>query len=335
MPIDTRGAGTAPAHVPYTELGSPALAGWSGFVTCYTAALGTWIAADAERWWRPLLASGPVLRVRPSGELFAFDHHAAAPCPALGLSLRTACDWAAAWAGLCAEAGARGRVVVACDTFSLPWQPGYARSHAPHWIVLRAAGDAWLVDDPLELASETGRQRPVRVSVAASDLEHVLRALPAGDRVHALRESSVLGLDDPRLGEPYRWLAADRAPVPAQPLAAAPAVSAASLALLARHFRDHGSDPAAYRQADDMWQALRQRELAAAAARREDGAPGMPQAAAWEQVLLAWRKLPPLLMLAGLSAGTARSAKQSGRLADALDQLAEAEAARTGQTFPP
>ncbi|WP_433113695.1 hypothetical protein [Micromonospora sp. CA-246542] len=297
---------------------APPLAPWADQLSCYTAALGSWLAIRRPDWWRPLLAGGPVLRVTPvPGDLLRFDHHTRPPAPTLGLRLRTAADWNTARHLIADEASRQRAVIVAGDTFRLPWQRTYGTAHAPHWFLLRPdVGGRWTVEDPLRMMTTSGRQEPVLVEVEERDLAGICRALPAGNPVAELREQAALGVTDVRLGSAYRWLTYDAdgtSEVPQTPVAGSDA--GAALRLLARMFREHGAQATAYRQADDLWQASRQRELAA---RMLGGR--------WTGIAEIWRRLPPLLLHGRLAAEHTAGLRAPGHLADVLEQLAQAEA---------
>ena len=68
-------------------------------------------------------------------------------------------------------------------------------------------------------------------------------------------------------------------------------------------------DPASYVQADDVWQALRQRELLIRVLGVEEKLGelgGLPAREPWERVTGLWRRLPPLLAHAQLLAASGR-----------------------------
>ncbi|MFJ2581770.1 hypothetical protein [Kitasatospora aureofaciens] len=313
--------------------GRPAIAAWAETLTCYTAAAGSWLAYDRSNWWRPFAAGGPYLAIEPVGDRFRFHHHPRPLCHSLGLSLRTAPHWSGAADGILGELARSGRVVVAGDTFSLPWHPGFGRARAPHWFVL--SGDPLVADDPLGLTGELGRQQPVRVPVPADGLAGLCAALPPGSPVYELRESAVLGTPDPQVGPAYRWLVQDGV-VGAPELPPADRMGGAdALTALAAHFAQHAGEPDAYEQADDLWQALRQREFVAKALAEERaaGVP-VPDPDAWTEVLGLWRTLPPLLLHARLLARSGRVGRSATALPETLHRLAEAEARCAGERFP-
>ncbi|MFJ4655105.1 hypothetical protein ACIP5Y_27840 [Nocardia sp. NPDC088792] len=77
-------------------------------------------------------------------------------------------------------------------------------------------------------------------------------------------------------------------------------------------------------QIDDLWQALRQRELLLWAAEHDPGLLDEAGRAHWEQAVARWRTLPPLLLHARMRAASGKTA-DTGRLAETLSELAELE----------
>jgi len=318
---------------------------WGEKLTCYTAALADWLAPEQRAWWRPLLAGGPTLRIEPAGDgLYKFAHHWRAPAPSLGLALSVAGSWAEAGPALEDVAARHGKVVIAGDGFRLPWQRAWRRRHVPHWFVLRRLGDReWYVDDPLTLVNDLGRQEPAAVVLDPEQLPEACRALPPGSAVLSLREAAALGRDDPVIGPAYRWLSPTGVGGDTRPLATAAEHAghdpAAALRELAAAFASRGSDPAAYRQVDDLWQALRQRELAAAALAAERAAQPCaadgPDPDAWAEAAQAWRRLLLLLFHARLAAESGDAGDRAGAVvARALSQLADIEGSLADQRLP-
>ena len=297
----------------------PRLVRWAHAFNCYTAALATWSAVRTEAWWRPLLDGGPVLTVREAGAgLLRFDHHARPPLETLGLALRHADNWREAREAQHAELAAHGALVVCGDTYHQPWQRGHRRWHAPHWFTVVRDGRGDAVEDALSLVTDAGRQRPRRIAVRPGEFAAWARALPGTDPVHRLRELSATGGDARGpglglgLGARYRWLVR-RPGAPGQPRdgdngAARPTGTApagteqagtASLtgadAVLAVAERFRSGPARGLRQADDLWQALRQRELLLAAAETD---PALLDGAAlrhWQAATVLWRRVPPRL----------------------------------------
>lgn len=310
----------------YEILGRPAIADWGEYLTCYTAAAGQWASHEQLRWWRPLLEDGPVLDVVPDGDLFLFQHHARPITKALGLSLEASDSWDRAWEGIRAELRAQGRVIIAGDTWHLPWLPSHGTSHAPHWFTLTSEDDGLIVSDPLSMVNEVGKHVPVRVRVEESALADLSRALPPESHVYRLREQAALGTDEIAWGRPYRWLSRDGSLAQEDGATAVPGrdTTAASLRLLAARFRESPGDSPLYLQTDDLWQALRIRELALGAARTDGGT--HPQVVnRWSRQIPVWRKLPPHLLYGKLQSESGRAHRASNAVADLLEELAVLE----------
>jgi hypothetical protein len=322
------------------------LAAWGEKLTCYTAALAGWLAAEGQTWWRPLLAGGPVLRIEPAGDgLHKFAHHWRAPAPSLGLALSVAQSWAEAGPALDDLLTRHGRVVIAGDGFRLPWQRAWRRRHVPHWFLLRRTDDGRLrVDDPLTLVNELGRQDSASVVLRREQLPEACRALPPGSVVFSLREAAALGLDDPVIGPSYRWLSPVRVgdsrrlpPQSAELARSDPTVTA--LHDLAAAFAAEGTMPSAYRQVDDLWQALRQRELATAALAvervRRPCPADMPDPRGWTDAVAAWRRLLVLLFHARLAAESGQlGGRAAAVVARAFEQLAGIEDRLASERLP-
>jgi hypothetical protein len=329
----------------------PLLADWGERFHCYTAALATWIArseghgesdgesngaSDGEsHWWRPLLDDGPELGVtrQPSGT-WRFDHSSRPWLQQLGLGVRSASDWPEAKAGLAADLE-HGPVILAGNIFALPWQLEHGSRHAPHWVTLYQDGadPAELVaDDPLILVNEAGSQQPYRGVFKLEDLAGIGAALPAGNEIHWLRERSVIGAQDPAEGAAYRWFAAGRAVADPRYDDPGRLVGPDALAALADDLDARGAESSVLQQADDLWQALRQREFAAAVAEQDPifvgtgAGVGADAALAGQRLeaLEVWRDLPVLLHHARIRAATGNPRATNG-VAEALRELAELE----------
>ena len=316
------------------------LAGWETELTCYTAALARLLAVRDGTWWRRLLDGGPTLAVTPAADdLLRFDHHVDPPLPALGLRIHSAETWAPVATALAEQIVANGAAIALCDVFHLPWQRGYERWHAPHWLTIVDGPDGWYVDDVLSMTTDLGPQPPRRIPVDQDRLPEWTLALPPDDPVHVLREQSVAGTAETGLGARYRWLEHEPEPTPrpdgstwsgraAGSVTRATTdddrlVGTAALVALAERFR-FATDPADFRQIDDLWQALRQRELLVRAALRDPTLIGPDGLRHWTEAVGAWRRLPPLLLHARMRA--ADGATVAGdRLADALTELAAFE----------
>lgn len=304
------------------------LEGWGGHLTCFTAALGTWLAGRESRWWRPLLEGGPSLAIRHEGDHWLFAHSLRPWMPALGLRFQASDSWDEAQEALQAEMEAQGSVIVAADVWGLPWHGGYQQRHAPHWIVLRSDERGHFIEDPLEMMTLEGLQSGQCVDIELAACGATLRALCPVDPVFELRELSIAGSHPLATQMRYRWLqcvTAKAEDYPAGMLEGADACNA-----LAEHFDAHGTAPEAYAQADDLWQALRQRELAIAAA--ESDAELMSTAARehWETATEGWRRIPPLLMHASLRAQSG-DAEPARLLSAELRRLAAFEGRHTIQ----
>ncbi|MFI9502947.1 hypothetical protein [Nocardia sp. NPDC052566] len=302
-----------------------ALATHGDKLSCFTAALAGTLAARGEsRWWRPLLADGPLLAVRPvDDDLLLFEHHAAPLLPALGLRINGNDEWDVAYAAIEEQVAGHGSAVVLADIFHLPWQRGYQRWHAPHWLALVATVDGWTVEDPLTMTTELGLQTGRRIPVPGkAELRAWSASLPAGETVALLREQAMAGTAEIHAGRTYRWLEAG----PIAPLAPRSDRLAGADALTALASRYQFATTAAdFAQIDDIWQALRQRELLLWAADLDPGLLGAAERAHWEHAVARWRTLPPLLMHAGTrarSGGTVRTAL----IAETLRELAGYEA---------
>src|SRR5882724_3583497 len=131
------------------------LSRWAGDLGCHTAALAVWLAAEHERWWRPLLAGAPLLAVTPQPDgLVRFEHHSRPPLEALGLTPRYADEWATARGAYRRELAECRALVVCGDAYNLPWQRGYHRWHAPYWFTVLLEGGRWLIEDPLAMKAQ-------------------------------------------------------------------------------------------------------------------------------------------------------------------------------------
>lgn len=286
------------------------LAGWGERLTCFTAALGTWLADRNPRWWQPLLEDGlPCLAIRRTENHWLFAHSVRPWMPALGLQFQASNSWETAKNALLEEIDAQGCVIVAADVWGLPWHAGYQNRHAPHWIVLRADEQGYFIEDPLEMMTLEGVQKGQCVDVELSDCPTILRALTPTIPIFELRERSIAGSKPLATNMQYRWLQC----IPAKPEEYSTDMikGADACHALANHFDANGQKSDAYAQADDLWQALRQRELALAAA---DHDPELVDRAAREHLATCvdhWRRIPPLLMHASLRAqsGDAQPAK--------------------------
>jgi hypothetical protein len=318
------------------SMGSPwgGLTAFSETYTCYSSAVAAWVAHDRGDW-PSAVNPGLALTVVGAGEgLFGFAHFPPRLRAELGL-VRTGRDRPGAEAvdGVLAELERSGRVIVAGDGFWLPWHVAHGRRHVPHWYLLAGAPDRLEVIDPFACRNELGVQQATRAPIARADLAELSIGLPGGDPVLELRERLALGDDcDPPSGS-CQWFVRgevtdSRAPAGAE--------GAEGVLALARNFREHGQDPRAYAQADDIWsigrhRAYLARHAAAVAARTADGALGAWVREHGETLAKRWSHMAPLLMQAALALGAGRAASAS--VPETLEDLAERE--RTAaQAFP-
>ncbi|MCD7445161.1 hypothetical protein K4B79_44095 [Streptomyces lincolnensis] len=307
------------------DVREPRLASWSEVFNCYTAALATWLAVRTTAWWRPLLAGGPTLAVREADEgLLRYDHHPRPPLEVLGLVVRHGDDWRQVYEAQQAELAAHGALVVCGDTYHQPWHRGYRRRHAPHWITVVRDGHGDAVEDPLSLITEAGPQRPRRIEVAPAQFAQWARALPGTDPVHRLRERSVAGGGDLALGARYRWLAVRDGPGEQAAAVPDPTRLTGADAVLAVAARFRPGAVRDLRQADDLWQALRQRELLLAAAEADPGLLDEEALRHWRAATAWWRRVPPLLARLRLREA-AGLATDTTRLVGVLTELAPFE----------
>ncbi len=303
------------------------LTAFSEAYTCYSAAVAAWAAHDRGDW-ASVIDSGLTLTVVKAGNgLFGFCHFQPRLRAELGL-VRTGADGPDAVEGVVAELRQSGRVIVAGDGFRLPWHVAHGRRHVPHWYVLAGAPDRLEVVDPFACRNELGVQEATRISIAREDLPELLVGLPGGDPVLELRERLALGDDSGPPGErSCQWFVRGDVTDSRGP---AGVEGPDGVLELARHFREHGQDPGAYGQADDIWsigrhRAFLARHAAAVAARTAD-----EELAAWvqehgETLAKRWSHMAPLLMQATLALAAGRAASTS--VFDTLEDLAARELA--------
>lgn len=301
-----------------------ALATHGDKLTCFTAALASALVARGEtRWWRPLLAGGPTLSVSPAeDDLLLFEHDATPPLPALGLRVNGDDDWATAYHALEEQVAEHGSVVLLADIFHLPWQHGYQRWHAPHWLAVVETVEGWVIEDPLTMTTELGKQTGQRIPVlAAAELREWSVGLGQDHTVALLRERAMAGSTAIHTGKTYRWLESH----PVAPLSPREdrLVGADALIALASRYQ-FASTAADFTQLDDLWQALRQRELLLWASDLDADLLDAAGREHWERALTQWRKLPPLLMHARMRAA-AGGTVQTAHIAETLLSLAEFE----------
>lgn len=287
--------------------------------TCYSAALGTWLSLE-DPDWAARIDSGLHLAITDERDgLFGFSHFPGRVAADLGLVLRGTDDQDEALTAVERELELHGRVVVAGDGFRLPWHVAFGRRHVPHWFTV--CGDEIL--DPFAARSELGVQRQERRRVSRGELAGLLGAVPRHDPVLELREAFGLGIDARPLPDgAIAWLSRADGPVPT---GAFDAEGPHALRTLATHFRARGTEPAAYRQVDDIWSIARHRAFMARRA-AADGSRFAEQHAVPLATL--WGHVAPLLLQARLAVEAGRS--PSGSVSAKLDELADREAAAAG-----
>lgn len=304
------------------------LTSFSDTYTCYSAAVATWIAVE-RRDWADVVDPGLWLAlIEAPGLLFGYSHFPPGLRGTLELVRTGAEDTEAAVAGVVAEIGRSGRVIVAGDGYHLPWHVAHGRRHVPHWYVLFAAPGGVELLDPFACRNDLGRQEAARRPVGEAELPGLLEGLPGDDPVLALRESLALG-DDAGVPDARRhqWFKrGEAAPVPG----AAGVEGPEAILRLAGHFREHGQDPAAYGQSDDIWSIARHRAFLRLHAERTAAATGDEPLGTWVQahatpLAKRWGHMAPLLMQAVLTLASGRAATTS--VPDALEGLAELERA--------
>ncbi|WP_225728132.1 MULTISPECIES: hypothetical protein [unclassified Nocardia] len=300
-------------------------AGHGDKLTCFTAALASALVASGEsRWWRPLLVDGPALAVRPAEEdLLLFEHHAVPPLPALGFRIAGSDDWDIAYPAISEQVDSYGAAVLLADIHHLPWQRAHGKWHAPHWLSVVDNGQILVLDDPLSMTTELGPQLGTRVPVPTpADLREWAVSIERADTVSRLREQAVAGTAEIYSECRYRWLEA-------VPDIVAPApdpdrlVGPDALTALAARFR-FARTAADFAQVDDLWQALRQRELLVWAAGIDDAVLDAAGREHWQRATDEWRKLPPLLLHARMRAASGGTV-DTGRIVETLTALAEFE----------
>ncbi len=228
-----------------------------------------------------------------------------------------------------AELQRSGRVIVAGDGFRLPWHVAHGRQHVPHWYVLAGTPDRLEVVDPFACRNELGVQEATRASISRENLPELLVGLP-GAVTRCSNCGSVWRWETTavrRARSSCQWfvhgeVTDSRAPVGVE--------GPDGVLALAGHFREHGQDPGAYAQADDIWsigrhRAFLARHAAAVAAQTEDG-----ELAAWvqehgETLAKRWSHMAPLLMQATLALAAGRA--PSASVPDTLEDLAARELA--------
>lgn len=313
------------------DKGKLRLQGWGERLTCFTAALGTWLTDRCYPWWEPLLAGGPTLIVSRRGDCWLFEHAPHPWMPSLGLEFTGSDRWDRVSVALREEIEHAGSVIIAADVYRLPWHRGHQRWHAPHWLVVRGEAELAYVEDPLDMTTPEGVQSSQLVCFPWDELREIARALDPVSKIFELREQSIAGPMDIALASSYRWLrSAARIGGKLREPCVTPMAPYGSLRgpdacrALADFYDAAGDDDRAYTQADDLWQAVRQRELAAAAAALEPMPLGIAAKVHWEAAVTEWRRVPPLLLHARLRAKSGAS-DPAKHLSAALRRAAEYE----------
>lgn len=302
--------------------------------TCYTSAIATWVAQKHEDWGAATNAGLRLTLTDAGGGLFGFACLRPQLRAELGLRRTGAQDGAEAVDGVLEELRRGGRVIVAGDGFHLPWQVAFGRAHGPHWFVLTGTPDAPQVIDPFAARNELGVQTATRVTLSRAELGGLLRALPGTDPVHRLRESLALGDETSEAIEcAHQWFVSAEVQDWVPPQGADGPNAVARLAL---HFREHGQNPNAYSQVDDIWSIGRHRAFLVDRARARSHHDGDDELSAWvsehgEPLAKRWGHMAPLLMQARLSLAAGRLASDS--VARTLEDLAQREM-MAGQAFP-
>ncbi|MBB5953680.1 hypothetical protein FHS29_000250 [Saccharothrix tamanrassetensis] len=292
-----------------------ALAAYRDAFTCYSAAVAASSALSRPDWRDTIdLRLTLALTGEPAG-LFGFAHFAPGFAGRVRLA-RAGTDSADEALDRITAALRRAEpVVIAGDARWLPWQ--HARESAPHWFTVVAHPEGVEVLDALAMRTAHGEQRPTRTVVPIGDLPGLLLSVPVGDPVFALRERFALGDDAGPPVHRYRWAEIGDGPVGPAPQGIR---GPDALRVLARHFREHATEPDAYRQVDDLWSVARHR--ACAVRRAAELGPGSHD---WTQrygreLDRRWAQVAPRAMYAAMSGGAGAPA-----LSDLLDDLAELE----------
>jgi len=301
--------------------------------TCYSAAIATWIAYADDAWPRTLNPGLWLTLTEEADDLFGFSFFRPGLRAELGL-VRTQADDDAAGTGVdavLAELEHSGRVIVAGDGFRLPWHVAYGRKHVPHWYVIV---EGPTIIDPFACRNELGVQKEYSAPVALPELPELVGALPSGDPVYELRESLGLGDDlGPRgAGSPQWFVRADVGPIREPAGLQGPD----AVLRLARHFREQGGEPRAYRQADDLWSIARHRAFLSVQTRATAERTGDAELAAWvgehaEPLSKRWAHMAPLIMQATLALGVGRPVSDS--VPKTLEAIADLERDAAG-AFP-
>lgn len=303
---------------------------WADTFSCYTAPLAVWLATQREDWWRPLLAGTPTLAIEQmKGGLVRFGHHPQPLLRSLQLEVSSATDTTQARSLLTAEIAEKKAVVICGDSFELPWQLGYRRWHTPHWFTVVSVDGHLFIDDPLRMHTTLGLQQPHQQPVTLEELLAWARGTKEYTPTQWLRETSLVGSNEHGIGSPYRWLRHAESPLRDNFLKW-DATGAAALRALAEDVRGEGAENLVTHHGEDLWQALRQREMLILAGEREPESVPTRVLKHWQNAITMWRRIPPLLMEARMCLDEGIPVR-AARLADSLDAVSEFEGTNTSQ----
>ncbi|KAA0022366.1 hypothetical protein [Antrihabitans cavernicola] len=173
------------------------------------------------------------------------------------------------------------------------------------------------------MTTELGPQRGQCIPVdSEADLSAWSKSLETDATVLRLREEAMVGSNEATIGVTYRWLefgaALAHAPLPVGRMSGADAMMT-----LARHF-EVASKATDFLQVDDLWQALRQRELLVWSAGHDSELLGVSEREHWEHATQLWRGLPLQLMRARMRAESGKKV-DTALIVDTLEALSEYE----------
>ncbi|MEV0704769.1 hypothetical protein AB0I53_43560 [Saccharopolyspora sp. NPDC050389] len=267
-------------------------------LSCYTANLAAYLAADEpEVWWR--LAEAVRLRVRPhAGGGLIFSHHARIDRGELAYA--GAAEWAECATALRDELTSRGRVLAVANTGYLPWAPGSSGGGAPHWVLVTENADgAWHVVDEFAALLPTGEQHPQDVWLTDDELRRIMTPVHSPSEAVRNRDAHALGeqVSLPPY-EHYRWLTRTATPVGASREWPGDTVSA--LDEIAENISGGTESLAAH--IEDVWAAARHHRFQLTAF----VSAGLLAAEQAQPALDAWGELPRSLRFALDSARRAR-----------------------------
>lgn len=187
-------------------------------LSCYTSNLVSYLATEFATTPRDFADSVRfAVRIDLDGGDLAFSHHRE-PLNRLpdGTWLGYACGTPeAAVAGLDAELGRHGRVLVATDAAALDWAPAARTGRsAPHWVLVdgRRTGE-WHVVDAFEGLLDGGEQVPYAGWLPADRLLDAMTPRAPWTRHQRLRNELAFGFANPVPAGPH-WLSRRSAPPP-------------------------------------------------------------------------------------------------------------------------